>query len=160
MKNNRLQSLLVDRALVTARQLEDAIARTQSSGCTWLEHLIVTGILDEDRLCDVASRTAFVQRCAPAALVKVDRDILATLPSDVAVEHRVVPIGYDVDGDLRIVMLDPGDSAALEEVTFFANRPVVREVSTATSIAWALHQHYGARSALWPRAPRPVALVA
>jgi hypothetical protein len=160
MKNPRLRTLLVERALITPLQLQDALARTAGAGCTWIEYLLINGILDEERLCDAVSQTSFVQRCVPEALVKVPRGILSTLPADVCVEHRVVPIGIDSDGDLHLVMLDACDQVALEEATFFANRPVTREVGTATAIAWALHQHYGARSALWPRAPRQIALVA
>lgn len=160
MKNLRLKSLLVERGLVTAAQLADAEARTRGAGITWIEDLVVNGILDEEALADAVSRAACVQRCVPEALVEVPRDVLLALPPDLAAEHRVVPIGVDADGDLHVVMLDPTDSLAIEETTFFANRPVVREVGTATSIAWALHQHYGARSALWPRATRPLALVA
>ena len=160
MKNQVLRTLLIERALITPRQLEDAIALTRGTGCTWIEHLLINGILDEERLCNIVSRTAFVQRCAPDALVTVPRTVLTCIPADVASEHRVMPISVDSDGDLHVVMLDPCDMTALEEVTFFANRPVTREASTATSIAWALHQHYGARTALWPRAPQQIALVA
>ncbi len=160
MKNQRLRTLLIERALITPRQLEDAIARTQGAGCTWIEHLLTTGILDEERLCTVVSQTAFVQRCVPEALVTVPRNVLTCIPADVALEHRVVPISIDSDGDLHLVMLDACDDTALEEATFFANRPVTREVATATSIAWALHQHYGAPTALWPRAAQRIALVA
>ena len=159
-KNQRLKTLLVERALATPRQIEDAIARTQGAGITWIEDLLVNGILDEETLCDAVAQAACVQRCAPEALVKVPKGILQALPPDLAAEHRVVPIGIDADGDLHVVMLDPCDCIAIEETLFFANRPVVREAGTATAIAWALHQHYGARSALWPRAPRELALAA
>ena len=160
LKNPRLKSLLVERGLVTAAQIAEAEARTNGAGITWIEDLIVNAIVDEETLCDAVARAACVQRCQPEALVEVARDVLRALPPDLAAEHRVVPIGIDEEGDLHVVMLDPTDSLAIEETTFFANRPVVREVGTATSIAWALHQHYGARSALWPRAARPLALVA
>ena len=159
-KNQRLKQLLIECGLITARQLADAEARTAGAGITWLEDLIVNGIVDEERLCDVVARTAYVQRCNPAALLEVPADVLASLPPDLVEEHRVVPIGVDADGDLHVVMLDPTDSLAIEETTFFANRPVTREAGTATAIAWALHQHYGARSALWPRAFRQLALAA
>jgi hypothetical protein len=160
MKNPRLKSLLVECGLVTAAQIDEAQARTEGAGITWIEHLIVNGLLDEERLCDCVSRVAFVQKCDPEKLVAVPRDVLDALPPDLAAEHRVVPIGIDAEGDLHVVMLDPTDAIAVEEATFFANRPVTREVGTATAIAWALHQHYGARSALWPRAPHQIAVAA
>jgi hypothetical protein len=160
MKNLRLKTLLVDRALCTPRQLEDAIARTQGAGCTWIEDLIMNGIVDDEKMCAVVAEAAWVQRCDPEALVAVPRGVLACLPADVAFEHRVVPIGIDAEGDLHVVMLDPCDTTAIEETTFFANRPVTREAGTATAIAWALHQHYGVSSALWPRAQQQLALVA
>lgn len=152
MKNLRLKTLLIERSLVTSRQLDEAVKLTRGAGITWVEHLLTTGVLDEDRLCDVVARTAYVERCDPKALLDVPRYVLDTLPADLCFEHRVVPVGLDDEGDLRVVMLDPCDDLALAETQFFANRPVKREASTATSIAWALHEHYGARSALWPRA--------
>lgn len=154
MKNARLQSLLVERALVSADQLEDAIHITQGTGCTWVEHLLITNLLDEESLCRTVADAAWVERCNPERLTKVSRDVLAALPSEVAIEHNAVPLGLDPDGELQIAMLDPTCSLAMEELAFFANRPLVREVAPATAIAWAHHHYYGARSALWPRTQR------
>lgn len=160
MKNQRLRTLLVEQRLIDKAAIDAAIARTRGAGCTWIEDLILTGALDEERLAACVARAAYVARCVPETLLKVPRDVLALVPPDIAFEHRAVPIGVDGEGDLRVVMLDPCDTTALDELTFFANRTVIREAGPATAIAWALHEHYRARSALWPRPARAIALVA
>lgn len=159
MKNARLQSLLVERALVTPDQIEDAIDITQGTGCSWIEHLLLTSMLDEETLARTVADAAWVTRCNPELLTRVSPDILKALPADIAIEHHAVPLAFDGD-DLQIAMLDPTDSLAIEELGFFANRPIVREVAPATAIAWAHHHYYGARSALWPRPQRQISLVA
>lgn len=160
MKNARLQTLLVERALVSPTQLADAVARTTGAGCTWLEHLLLTGVFDEEQLCRCVATAAWVECCDPTLIAQIAPDVLSCLPAEVAIEHHAVPVGFDDDGDLRIAMLDPTDSTAIEELGFFAGRPIVREAATATAIAWALHHYHGARSALWPRAQQRISMVA
>ena len=140
--------------LVTQEQIDWATEATRGSRCTWLEQLLLVGLVNEERVCECVSAQACVPRCDLQRLANLPIDVVARLPAEVAVEHRVVPLWLEPDGDLRIGMIDPLDSVAVDEVQFFAGRRVLREVVAATALAWALHHYHGVRSALWPRVMR------
>jgi hypothetical protein len=160
MPVENLQALLLRHALVTREQLTWAVEFTRDTDRTWLEQLLLLGTIDEDRFCACVSHDLCLPRCGVERLARLAPEVLLRLPTEVAVEHRVLPLAIEEDGDLHVAMIDPTDSAALEEVSFFAAGRVMREVATPTSIAWALHQYHGVHSALWPRsAARPPALV-
>lgn len=93
--------------------------------------------------------------CDLHGLASVPPAIQALIPGDLAIEHRMVPIGLEPDGDVCVAMSDPFDLRAVREVEFFIGRRVLREVAASTPIAWALSAYYGARCALWP--PQEVA---
>jgi hypothetical protein len=151
---NDLKALLVRQSLVTTEQIDWAVDATRGSRCTWLEQLLLLGMLDEERVCAAISAQACVPRTDPRKLPHLPIDVIARLPAEVAVEHRVLPIGLEADGDLHIGMVDPLDSTAVEEIQFFAGRPLLRQVVPASALAWALHHFHGVRSALWPRVTR------
>ncbi len=146
-----LKALLIRHMLITKEQVDWATESTRGSRCTWLEQLLLLGVLNEERVCECVSMQVCVPRCDLRRLANLPADVVARIPAEVAVEHRVVPMWVEPDGDLRVGMLDPLDSEALEEVQFFAGRRVLREVAVATAMAWALHHYHGVRSALWPR---------
>jgi hypothetical protein len=154
MKHSNLSALLVRRGLVDLELILQAAETTKGTSCTWLEYLLLAGVLDEDQLCACLIGNERVQRCDLNELARVPHAVLASVPPDVAIEHRVVPVGVDADGYLRLVMVDPTDAVAVEEVGFFTGRSLLREVANASMVAWALHHYYGGESVLWPRAPQ------
>jgi hypothetical protein len=137
--------------IVTAEQIEWAVESARANRSTWLEQLVALGLVDEERVCATISAQACVSRTDPRTLPHLPIDLVARLPAEVAIEHRVIPLGIEADGDLRVAMVDPLDSHAVEEVQFFAGRPVIREVIAASALAWALHYYHGVHSVLWPR---------
>jgi type II secretion system (T2SS) protein E len=152
MPDENLQALLLRHALITRAQLIWAVEFTRDTDRTWLEQLLLVNAVDEDEICTCVSHDLCVPRCSGDRLVGLTPAILARLPMELAIEHRIMPLGCDDEGDLQVAMVDPTDRAALQEIRFFAGR-VLRAVAPATSIAWALHEYCGVSSALWPRPP-------
>ena len=152
MSRESLQTLLVRRSILSVEQIGDAVASSHVSGCTWIEHLLLDGILDEDRLADWVSQESKVPRCELTHLATVAPHVIAQIPPEVAYEHRLVPVSIEEDGYLQVAMVDPIDAAAIEEVEFFSGLRIMRQVAVATTVAWALHRYYNARSKLWARA--------
>jgi type IV pilus assembly protein PilB len=150
-----LKALLLRQMLVTKEQIDWAVESSRGSRSTWLEQMVLHGLLNEERVSECVAAQACVPRCDLRRLAELPIAVVARLPAEVAVEHRVVPLGLEPDGDLLIGMVNPFDLEAVEEVQFFAGRPVMREVVTPTALAWALHHYHGVRSALWPRAVQP-----
>lgn len=153
MNGNALKEMLVRGALVSREYIGWAVETTDGMTCTWLEKLLLVGALDEEAVCRCIGDVARVPRCDPEMLRDLTPSALASVPSEVAVEHRLLPLGVDHEGYVHLVMVDPTDSAALEEVAFFSGRSVMRQIAVAGLIAWGLHHYYGARTVLWPRPP-------
>jgi Type II secretion system (T2SS), protein E, N-terminal domain len=162
--SHELEALLVEHRLLTRQQVKHAAQVTRGTGCTWVEKLFIDGVLDEDRVAQCISSAFCVPQTDLRKLANVPPEIIATLPAQVALEHRVVPIAIEGDGYLRVAMLDPMDSMAVAEVAFFSGLTPLREVTRASAIAWALDVYYPigqtmVRDVLWPR-PRPLAELA
>lgn len=151
MSSSQLQSILVEQHLVTPDQMQYTLETAAGDGdFTWLELLLLWHLVEEQHVLVHIEAAAKVPRCDLERLSHIPHDVLALVPSDVAIEHRVVPIAVEPDGDLRIAMVDPTDEAAVEELEFFCDRRILREAAPATAVAWALHNYYGVNSALWP----------
>jgi len=135
--------------VLTDDQVGHAIPMARGTSTTWIEHLLLTGMVDDAEIAKRVGAYVAVPSCVLARLVAAPRDALQLLPMDMAVEHRAVPVWVEPDGDVCVAMVDPTDERALNELTFFTGRRVLREVARATGIAWALHAHYGADTALW-----------
>jgi hypothetical protein len=154
-----LKSLLVRRGLATQERVDWATEMTRGTDGNWLEHLVSLALVDEEKVCECVSTEVCVPRCDPLRLANLSHDVLGRIPSEVAVEYRALPVLLEPDGDLRVVMMDPLDQIALEEIEFFAGRRILREVVIATALGWAMHNYYGLRTALWPRGARRPHLV-
>ena len=151
MSTTQLQSLLVEQRLITPAQLQYTREHVSAdSEYTWLELLLLWNLVEEHHVVDTIEVAARVPRCDLDRLSRVPHEVLALVPFDVAFEHRVVPVGVEPDGDIRVAMVDPTDECAIEELEFFCDRRILREAAPASAVAWALHHYYGAQSALWP----------
>jgi hypothetical protein len=149
MQLNDLQALLVRRAITTRDHIRHAVTATHGTGVTWIEYLVLGGHLDDEIVARCVVRAAGVPSCDVARLSRIPPMVVALVPADLALEHRLVPVAIEPDGDVSLAMVDPTDQAAVEEVGFFLGRHVLREVARATAIAWALHAYYRANSALY-----------
>jgi hypothetical protein len=149
MSSSPLQKILVRKRLVTLDQICHAVSYGHSTGTTWLEQLLLWRALDENTVVEAAGAAAAVPRCDLDRLAKLPYDVIGSVPPEVAAEHRIMPLWVEPDGDLRIAMVDPTDDTALEELMFFVDRPLLREIAPASAIAWALHRYHGAATPLW-----------
>ena len=95
-------------------------------------------MIDEEQLVTTIERHERVARCELAQLSRVPRAVLAALPHDVAIEHRAVPLDVDDDGYLRLVMADPTDTMAIEEISFFTGPPHSGQAASGgASMRWS-----------------------
>lgn len=139
-----LEDLLVNRSIATPMQIRSAVTASRCNGHSWVEHLVLGGVVDDRTLCRCIAELARVPPCDDVRLARVPPQVLALVPGDLAIEHRLVPVWVDADGDLSVAMLDPLDREAIEEVGFFVGRRLMRMVARASSLNWALHAYYGA----------------
>lgn len=158
-------ALLVRSGLVSSSALADARARVANSGGTIGEHLVVAHAVADETLTDFYRSRLLVPQVNPNTLARLSTRVIATIPSDMAIELRVIPVALDRENNLTVAMSDPSNRRAVDEIAFFTGVYVVRAVATQMQIAWCLAHHYGHVTELGhrllqpsahPRAPTPV----
>jgi hypothetical protein len=144
-------ALLVRSGLVSSNALDDARARVTSIGGTLGEQLVTTGAVSDDALTEFYRARLLVPQVNPNQLARLTPKVVATIPSDMAIELRAIPVSLDGDNNLTVAMSDPSDRHAVDEIAFFTGTYVVRAVATQMQIAWCLAHYYGHVTALGHR---------
>ena len=122
----RLGQLLLEDGLVTAAQVDQAVARQRASGERLGAVLVRLGFLTEDQLVIALSRQYGLPAVAPSRL-DVDPEVLRLVPVQIARKYQVLPIERAGE-TLSLAMADPTDVNALDDVAFMTNlkvRPLV-----------------------------------
>ena len=144
----RLGEILVQEGLVDRPDLEAALAQRERFGNRLARALVGLGLVDEGEMVRALSRRLGV----PAARLegkRIDPEVLALLPRELAERHGCLPLFTKREGGIEILYLgmeDPGDLEAIDEVSFRAGLKV-RPVTLAPNQLWpALERSYEAES--------------
>jgi hypothetical protein len=148
-------ALLVRSGLIQSDDLAAARSACADVGGTIGEHLVAAGVVGDEALTEFYRSRLLVPQVNPNNLARLAGPIVATIPSDMAVELRVVPVALDRDHNLTVAMSDPSDRHAVDEIAFFTGHYVVRAVATQMQIAWCLAHYYGHVTELGRRLLRP-----
>ena len=142
----RLGDLLVASKLITAGQLQDALAAQKVNGLRLGETLIGLGYITELQVAQVLSHLLSVP-WVNLLHVNFSRELLNLLAADVAARTRMIPIyvrRVRQQGDVLFVASDdPLNDAAIGEVATHAGMPVKVMVASALDIRDALRVYYG-----------------
>lgn len=156
----RLGDLLVACKLITAGQLEDALASQKQSGLRLGEALISLGAITELQVAQVLSHQLSIP-WVNLLHVNFSRELLNLLSADVAAQTRMIPIyvrRVRQQGDVLFVATDdPLNEAALTEAAVHAGMPVRVMVASALDIRDALRVYYG-RTIASPTPPRAASI--
>ena len=123
--------------------LDDARARVAEIGGTIGEQLVAAASITDDALTEFYRPRLLVPQVNPNTLARLPAKVVATIPSDMAIELRAIPVSLDADNNLTVAMSDPSDRHAVDEIAFFTGAYVVRAVATQMQIAWCLAHYYG-----------------
>lgn len=148
-------ALLVRSGLVSASALDDARSRVAGQGGTLGEALVAAGAISDDQLTDFYRQRLLVPQVNPNTLARLSQKVVTSIPSDMAIELRAIPVSLDGDNNLTVAMSDPSDRHAVDEISFFTGSYVVRAVATQMQIAWCLAHYYGHVTALGARLVQP-----
>jgi hypothetical protein len=155
-------SMLLRAGLVAPDQVEAARIAAREVGGTVPEHLVQQGHIADEDLTSFYRTRLLIPRVNPSDLAKLAGRLLGKVPPDMAAEFRSIPVALDGEGNLTLVMSDPSDTAAVDEIGFFTGNYVVRAVATQAQIAWCLAHYYKQKTKLylglvaqgeWPNPP-------
>jgi hypothetical protein len=136
-------ALLLRSGVLRPDQVAQAASLRERDGGSFGECIVRLGFLDEESLAEFYHRRLMITRVPDHSLVNVPQKALALLPPDMAAEFRVLPIDLDAEGAVTLAMADPTDNHAVDEVTFFIDKFIVRVVATESAIRDAIERHYG-----------------
>jgi type IV pilus assembly protein PilB len=147
MRHNdaRVQDEIIDALLERGVLTHDNLKRArtvaeQDENEPVLFHLLRMGIVSPD----VATRLLaeyFGCEGVDLATVDIDDKVVHSIEAELAISHRVLPIGRD-GPRLRLAMANPRDVEASEAVSFITGRVVVPVVADAYSLAARIDRSY------------------
>ncbi len=142
-------SLLLRAGLVDPDQLDRARLAVQNDGGTVPEELVRRGHVGDEDLTAFYRSRLLIPRVNPSELTRLSSRLLEKVPADMATEFRSIPVALDSDGNLTLIMSDPSDTKAAEEISFFTGSYVMRAVATQAQIAWCLAHYYKQETGLY-----------
>lgn len=141
LKGKALGTILLQSQIITPEQVEAALAEQRRTGRRFGEVLMDLGIVSaEDVRWGLSQQQAYsFVRVRPEA---VDPEAVRAVPADVARRLMVVPFLL-VGDELTVVMDDPTNRQALQELAEVTGRTVVASIGLPDEIRAALDACYG-----------------
>jgi len=155
-KGQMLGRILLQRKLITQKELDAALAAPNATGKPLASRLIDQGVLSEVD----AVRALSEQHGVPGidlSQVAIDVEHLL-LPREVAEAHKLLPVLVK-DDKLFVAMADPADTKAIDELEFVTGKKVYPYVALAGPLLRSIGAAYDAKSQgeryyLAPNVPR------
>ena len=137
----RIMDVLLSRKLVTAEQLEEALAIQRKKGGTLQKILVDKGLVSESDLLGAMSQGLGIAPISLARL-KLDPSLKALIPREVAIQYQLLPVSC-MGKTLTIAMADPMNVIALDTVKAMTGLSLNALMATAREIRDAIDQYYG-----------------
>ncbi len=136
----RIGEILVERALVTPKQLESALAYQKEHGGLLGQILITLGYVTEEEIA-LALTAQYGFPYLPLDSYEIDNGVTQLIPEHVARQYCLIPIDR-IGNALTVAMADPSNSQAIEDIEILTNCVVQTFVSTPSHIQKAIDRCY------------------
>jgi type II secretory ATPase GspE/PulE/Tfp pilus assembly ATPase PilB-like protein len=137
---------LVEEKLITAEQLESALAQQRQKGGKLGDILLKQGLVKAEQLAIVLS----IQLNLPLIDLKrhtVQPQALRLIPEEMARKHALIPLDI-VNDSLMVVMADPEDVRTIEDIKAQAKMRVEVALGVRSDIERAINLNYRSASAI------------
>lgn len=139
----RLGDLLVESGRVTKEQLENVLRKQKSTGKRLGELLVGDGIVTEDDILSVLEVQLGIPR-AYLDFIDVSKEAIKLIPESLASKHNLIPI-YIKNNKLNVVMSDPLNLFALDDIKIASGYEAEILLSTASEIRQAISKYYSSQ---------------
>ena len=143
---SRLGELLLRDQIISPEQLQRAQEESRKSGDRLGNALIKTGAIPEEDLTQFLSK----QYGVPAvnlAEFDIDPEVIALVPKDVAIRHRVVPVNR-AGSSLIVAIADPSNILAIDDLKFVTGYNIEAVVASDVGISDAIERYYNKKKEL------------
>ncbi|NQT90281.1 MAG: hypothetical protein HQ558_03405 [Candidatus Omnitrophica bacterium] len=137
----QLGELLLERKIVTEQQLQKALLEQKDKGGHLGSMLVLLGFVTEEAIAQ-AITTQFGFPFLPLATYDIDPKVAKLIPENVARQYSLIAVDR-MGNSLTIVMSDPLNIHAIEDVELITNCKVQTFVSTPSDINKAIDKGYG-----------------
>jgi hypothetical protein len=141
----RIGQRLVDEALVTPEQLDEAVAAQRHSSSRLGSVLVELGHLDVDRLARCLGRWYGMPAALKEHFAQRDPSLQARLSPALAARYGAVPLSW-LDGPRRwiaVAMIDPLPRPALEQIAAALGHEIVPVIAADILVRQSLERIYG-----------------
>ena len=140
MAASKTAEILVKRGVITADQLQRALELQRSAGGAIDSRLIELGLVDEQQLLTVLSHHYNIP-VAELPELAIEETAVRLLPFSLAAKHAVMPVKQS-NGVLTIVINDPSNISALNEIKFMTGLDLSVRLATSRAIHQLHEQFY------------------
>lgn len=144
-KDDFLIDTLVDMALLTSEQVDEARNEADSTGEGVIDTLVAKGVLKSAQVAQAKAANFGVEYIDLSEL-KLTDDVIATVPRHVAKKFSAVPVYKIDDMTVAIALADPTDLDTLDGLSHALNLTVEARVAAPDQIEEALNRYYGGGS--------------
>jgi hypothetical protein len=137
-----LTSLLARDSVVAIRTIEEAIQRQVISGGDLPTVLLEMGAVPENVLASYLAAQHGLVAAGREEVMEVPERLLVSVPKEIAIEHRLIPIGESGDR-LIIASSAPIERDQRRELAFVFGRPIENRIAVDLRISAGLEKHYG-----------------
>lgn len=138
--SKQLGELLIERKIITHRQLEEALEIQKQRGGLIGEILVVLDYAKEEQIAQ-ALTAQFGFPYLPLINYEIDQAVVKLIPENVSRQYCLIPIDK-IGSSLSIAMSNPLNTQAIEDVELITSCKIQTFVSTATDIKQAIAKYY------------------
>src|SRR5215467_12987677 len=119
--------MLVDLGFVTTPQVQALRAEANSAGVGTVDLMLANKVI---RPADVTQAKAahFGAEVVALAELKIEDDVISTIPRHIAKKYRVVPV-FKHDNTLTVALADPSDLDTIDSLNHLLHMEIVHQVA-------------------------------
>lgn len=136
----RIGAVLLERGVITAKELEKSLAHQKEKGGLMGQVLIELGFVTEEEIA-LALTAQYGFPYLPLDNYEIDGALTALIPEQTARDYCLIPVDR-IGNALTLAMADPSNLQAVEAVEILTKCIVQTFVSTPSDIVKAIEKHY------------------
>jgi len=136
-----LLDMLLEAGLISREQFEEALLNRVVFGGKIGTSLIEMGFVTEENLARFLSRKLAVPYVSPEHLLAIPPAVITLIPRELALKYRAIPLSLE-KRRLNLVMADPADLKAIDEIAFITGYIVKPLVAPEVRLVQALGKYY------------------